>query len=588
MIRLNDSQISAKISYIKDYMKSGNNADASKMDANANVSSKNISTLRDELNKDINIQVNREILRRKIEEMFGIELSNEYIRQLETHELYSHDETNLAPYCVSISMYPFLLDGIQSLGGQSEAPKNIYSFCGNYINLIFAVSSQFSGAVATVEFLLYFDHFAKKEWGENYIKTNSKDVYQLLQSVVYSINQPASARGYQSCFTNITLYDKLYFDSMFGNFVFPCGTKPTYNTLSKLQDFYLNFFRKENEKKLITFPVLTCAYINDGKKPVDKDFEDVMCRNLAKGSTFFKYTSESADSLASCCRLKNEISDNTFSNSMGAGGVSTGSINVITININRLIQDGRDIEDETLKVCKYQHAYRELMKDYQKSGMLPVYDAGYITLDKQFSTIGINGLIEGAESLGIEVVDSDEFEDYISKTVGKMKEVYKNYSKENGFMINLECVPAENLAVKFSKWDKLDGYETHRNVYSSYMYQPENKDLTIVDKMKLHGDRYTKYFDGGSALHLNLENIPSEAQFKTLIRSMIVNKVPYWCENIRRTKCNDCGNLYPETKYVCECGSKNVVYGQRIIGYLKWEDSYSKDRQCESQERYYH
>ena len=198
--------------------------------------------------------------------------------------------------------------------------------------------------------------------------------------MVYAINQPAAARGYQSVFWNISLYDKYYFDSMFGEFVFPDYSKPKWETLEKLQNFFLDWFNDERTKSILTFPVVTVAMLTGEGQCKDQEFARTMAGHLSRGSSFFVYQSDSADSLASCCRLRSEISDNTFSYSLGAGGVATGSINVITINMNRLVQDGRDLATEISKIHRYQVAYRKLMEEYLAAGMLTVYNAGFITL----------------------------------------------------------------------------------------------------------------------------------------------------------------------------------------------------------------
>lgn len=257
MIRLTQEQVNQKISFISNYINANNAADGSKMDANANVSSKNIATLEAELNKDINVQVNRQLVKNKIAQLFGDDLANEYVRQIENHEIYVHDETSLKPYCTSISMYPFLFDGLTKLGGESKAPQHLESYCGEFINLVFAISSQFAGALATVEFLLYFDYFAKKDYGDNYLITKSSTIENHLQHVIYSINQPAAARGYQSVFWNISLYDEKYFNSLFGDFVFPDNAKPNWETLKKLQQFFMTWFNKEKGKSGIN---ISCSY----------------------------------------------------------------------------------------------------------------------------------------------------------------------------------------------------------------------------------------------------------------------------------------------------------------------------------------
>ena len=589
MIRLTDAQVSKKINFIDEYIHSANAADGSKVDANANVTSKNIATMEAELNKDINIQVNRALIKRQIATLFGDELANEYIRQIESHEIYIHDETSLKPYCVSISMYPFLFDGLTKLGGESRAPQHLESFCGEFVNLVFAVSSQFAGALATVEFLMYFDHFATKDYGKDYLNTNKKTIENHLQHVVYAINQPAAARGYQSVFWNISLYDEAYFNSMFGDFVFPDMTKPTWESVKNLQSYFMTWFNEERTKAILTFPVVTAAMLVKNGKPVDEEFTNMCAHELSEGNSFFIYQSENADSLASCCRLRSEISDNTFSYSLGAGGVATGSINVITLNMNRLVQKGVNIKEEVQKIHKYQVAYRKLIEEYELAGLLPVYQAGFISLDKQFLTIGINGMVEAAESLGINVGNNDEYKAFVNSYLKVIYDENKLAKKEYGYMFNTEFVPAENLGVKNAKWDKQDGLFVPRKCYNSYFYKVEDPSTNTLDKIILHGEEIIKYLDGGSALHLNLEETPNKEGFIKLIHATAKAGCNYFCFNIKITVCNDCNHIDKQTTYSCKkCNSLNIDHATRVIGYLKRVSNFSSDRQKEHHLRFYH
>ncbi len=589
MIRLTNTQVAKKIDFINQYINSTNAADGSKVDANANVTSKNIATMEAELNKDINIQVNRALVKQKIEDIFDKDLANEYERQIESHEIYVHDETSLKPYCVSISMYPFLFDGLTKIGGESRAPKHLESFCGEFVNLVFAVSSQFAGALATVEFLMYFDYFAAKDYGTNYLETNKKLIDNHLQHVVYAVNQPAAARGYQSVFWNISLYDQPYFDSMFGDFVFPDMTKPKWESLKKLQTYFMKWFNEERCKAVLTFPVVTAAMLIKEGKPVDTEFTEMCAQELSEGNSFFIYQSENADSLASCCRLRSEISDNTFSYSLGAGGVATGSINVITLNMNRLVQKGANIVEEVKKIHKYQVAYRKLIDEYEKAGMLPVYQAGFISLDKQFLTIGINGMVEAAQSQNIRVGNNDEYKKFVNKYLKAIYLENKIAKKKYGYMFNTEFVPAENLGVKNAKWDKEDGLFVTKDCYNSYFYEVEDTRINTLDKIILHGKEIIKYLDGGSALHLNLEEAPNKEGFIKLIHATAIAGCNYFCFNIRITICNDCEHINKSTTYSCsKCDSKNVDHATRVIGYLKRVASFSSGRQREHEIRHYH
>lgn len=505
--------LAGKKQFIKDYAKASNAATGSKYDANANVTEKNIVTLNGELFKGDVIKVNRAILTDKIRQLYGEDLAKEYIRQLESHELYKHDETSIMPYCVAITMYPFLLEGLQPIGGLSAKPKNLDSFCGMFVNLVFAISSQFAGAVATGEFLMYFDYFARKEWGDDYWKRPEemvdkhrnidKTLEQKFQQIVYSINQPAAARNFQSVFWNISYFDKNYFEGLFGEFVFPDGTKPIWDSLNWLQKKFMTWFNNERTKCILTFPVETVALLTDGEDVVDKEWADFTAEMYSKGHSFFTYMSDSADSLSSCCRLRNEVTDNQFSYSLGAGGIATGSKSVMTLNINRLVQDavnnGYDmieyLRENVQKVHKYQTAYNELLKDYLNDGLLTVYSAGFIHMKKQYLTVGVNGVIEAAEFLGIPVNDNPTYREFMQSILKTISDENRK-AKTKELMFNCELVPAENLGVKHAMWDRKAGYFVPRDCYNSYFYAVEDTSLTILDKFKLHGKDYIKYLDG--------------------------------------------------------------------------------------------
>lgn len=590
--KLSPIQIKTKLDFINNYISAENAAEGSIVDSNSNVTSKNVSTMEAELYKFETIQVNRMIVYERIKERWGVDLANQYLEDIHNHLIYIHDETSLKPYCASITLYPFLFDGSKVLGGTSHAPKNLQSFCGSFVNLMYQIAGGFAGAVATVEFLMYFDYFAKKTYGEDYLITDRKTIEQELQGVIYSMNQPAAARGFQSIFWNISVFDVFYFESLFDEFYFPDGTTPDYKSLSKLQAFFMEWFRKERKKELLTFPVLTAAYLvdKDTRKPKDTKFIDLLADQMSKGHSFFHYESDSADSLASCCRLRNELADNTFSYTLGAGGVSTGSVQVITINMNRLVQ----MEDECLKavvgrVHKYLLAHRSFHEDMIKAGMLPAYTAGFISLDKQFLTIGINGMLESFETMSMCMnKDKKLYKDYLKAALSTISKMNKEALQTYGVRFNTEFVPAENLGVKNAKWDKEDGYYSPRHCYNSYFYPVESDEWSILDRIDIHGKEVSQYLDGGAALHLNLQRIPSYDEAINLIHLNARHGVPYWTTNVLCTVCRDCGNIDPQTLSECpECGSSNVDYGTRVIGYLKLISNFSKGRQKEAKQRYY-
>ncbi|AWB65773.1 anaerobic ribonucleoside-triphosphate reductase [Saccharobesus litoralis] len=597
MQHLSDSLVQHKVQFIDNYIHASNAADGSKYDANANVSCKNLATLENELNKDINIAVNRQLLTAKIRELFGDELAQQYLADLDSHLLYCHDESSLKPYCVSLTLYPLLLDGLVKLGGESKAPQHLESFCGAFINLVFAVSAQFAGAVATVEFLCYFDYFARKDYGDDYLTTHKTTIEAHLQHVVYSLNQPAAARGYQSVFWNISIFSREFGQAMFENFVFPEAAtsddpqlhQPNWDSIDRLQCFFMNWFNEERNKALLTYPVVTAAMLTNDGEPSDLDFANFCAQQNANGNSFFVYMSDNPDSLASCCRLRNEINDNTFSYTLGAGGVATGSINVMTLNINRLVQEGGDLQKQVDNIHKYQVAYRKILEDYQDNGLMPVYDAGFIHLDKQFLTIGINGMVEAAESQGLRAGNNPDYVEFVTNQLKVIFDANRAASKEWGYKFNTEFVPAENLGVKNAKWDRQQGLEVTRDCYNSYFYAVEDNDVNLLDKFILHGKALNQFLDGGSALHLNLEEYPDQEQYLKLYRIAAKTGCNYWTTNVKITLCNDCGYIDKHTRHSCQqCGSTKIDWATRIIGYLKKVSSFSSPRQTEHGLRHYH
>ncbi len=580
----------SRLEFIDRYIAARNSADGSLVDANANVSCKNVAVLSAEIHKQANIRIHRELMDRKLRAMFGDATAERYAGQLERHEIYTHDETApFMPYCASVSMFPLLQHGLVPLGGESRAPKHLASFCGSFINYVFAISANLAGACATVEFLNCFDHFARRDHGEDYLRTHRAEIANHLQHVVYALNQPAAARSYQSVFWNISVFDRHYFESMFGDFVFPDGDRPCWPSVRRLQAFFLEWFNRERERSLLTFPVVTAALVHDREEPRDREFAEMLAGQLGSGNSFFIYASDSVDSLSSCCRLRNALDgDNDFSFSLGAGGVMTGSMQVMTINFNRLVQDGRDLDGQVRDLHRYLVARRATLAEFDAAGLLPIYSARCIVPEKQYLTIGVNGLVEAAEFLGLDPSNNEDYIEWVSGRLRRINELNREASREHGARFNTEFVPAENLGVKFARWDREAGYRVPRPCYNSYFYPVERDDIHVLDKLILHGERVTRWLDGGSALHLNLESYPSEESCAKLIRAAIRTGCNYFCTNVRVTCCNDCNHIDKRTLERCPaCGSDNVDHATRIIGYLKRVSSWSSERQSEHDRRAY-
>ncbi len=603
-----DRDVAERLSFMFDYCDAANPATGSKYDANANVENKNIATLIGELPKRSFIRLNRRLLTDRIKQMYGKALAERYLYLLDNHFIYKNDETSLANYCASITMYPWLLNGTMNIGGNSTAPTNLKSFCGGFVNMVFIVSSMLSGACATPEFLMYMSYFLQQEYGDDFYlradevvdlskkqRTMDKIITDCFEQVVYSINQPTGARNFQAVFWNISYYDKNYFESIFGDFRFPDGQKPSWDALSWLQKRFMRWFNAERTRTVLTFPVETMALLSKDGDVLDKEYADFTAEMYAAGHSFFTYMSDNADSLASCCRLRNEIQDNGFSYTLGAGGVSTGSKSVLTINLNRCVQqatrEGLNYTEYLASIVdlvhKVQLAYNENLKALQVKGMLPLFDAGYINIQRQYLTIGVNGMVEAAESLGIQISDNKEYEEFVGSILGLIEQYNKQYRSKD-VLFNCEMIPAENVGVKHARWDREAGYFVPRDCYNSYFYIVEDPNTDIIEKFRLHGRRYIEHLTGGSALHMNLDEHLGEAQYRQLLRVAAKEGCNYFTFNIPNTLCNECGTIDKRHLEECpHCHSHNVDYLTRVIGYLKRVSNFSVDRQKEAARRYY-
>lgn len=625
--------IRERIDYMNEYSQSNENAaTSSETDANANVTMKNVANLEGEVYKTTNRVIQRQRMKDKLNEMYP-EVAKKYEEDLNSHIIYTHDEATtpvLKQYCMAVSLYPLMMEGVGNIDGITPTPPNdLQSFSGQVTNLIFLLSSQCKGAVAVGEYFIALNYYIVQEFGPNWYekldvitttdhcskqRTIRDAIYKAFKQFIYGVNQPAGNRSYQSPFTNISYYDHTYFDSLFGEFYYPDGTKPQWEAVDCLQRLFMKFFNKLRTKQILTFPVETMAMVYDPKTNdiIDKDYKDFTAEMYAEGHSFFTYISDSADSLASCCRLRNELAENTFNPTSGLTGVMTGSCNVITLNINRIVQDCNKayglkrnggwkentsflkdyLVDILQRVYKYHIAFKTMLYGLEDKGMFAASNGGYIHISKLYSTIGINGLNEAARFLGMTVGNNKEYIEFLQLVLGTIKEQNKIHSIHDAhrpFLFNSEVVPAEGLGGKNYRWDLQDNYwvPEDENLYNSYFFDAHD-DTSVLDKMILHGRQTAQYCDGGSACHINLEDHLSKEQYLKLIDFAIANGTNYFTFNIPNSKCDDCGYITKHPITECpKCHSKNITQYTRVIGYLRPIKSFGKDRQIEANKRVY-
>ena len=520
--------IRERIDYMDRYSNSMDNAaSSSETDANANVTMKNVANLEGEVYKTTNRLIQRQRMKNELQTLFP-EVADQYEKDLNHHIIYAHDES-CAPtvkfYCQADSLYPLMTEGVGNIDGVTpSAPNDLQSFSGQITNLTFLLSSQCKGAVAFGEYFVALNYYVVIEFGPKWYdkldhevtttdcrisRTVKGQILKAFKQFVWGINQPASNRCFQSPFTNISYYDHTYFNALFKDFCYPDGSKPEWKAVDTLQRLFMKWFNEVRLKQVLTFPVETFAMVHDGQDIIDKDYKELCAEMYAEGHSFFTYISDSADSLASCCRLRNELAENTFSPTSGLTGVMTGSCNVITINVNRFVQDTvrkhalqghwqqhtERFKEELVaileRVYKYHIAFKTMLYDLEDKGMFAASNGGYIYMSKLYSTIGINGLNEGARFLGMQVSNNAEYIQFLQLILGTIKEQNKRHSihdRKRPVLFNSEVVPAEGLGGKNYNWDKADGYwvPADENLYNSYFYNAHD-DTSVLDKFILHG-----------------------------------------------------------------------------------------------------
>lgn len=610
-----------RVDYMDDYVNSDSNAaSSSETDPNANVMSKNVANLDGEVYKVFNRKAQRYRMKKELTKLYDKDTAEQYERDIEHHIIYIHDEASspsVKNYCEAVTLYPLLIDGTGNMDGlKTTAPKNLNAFCGQLVNLTFLLAAQCKGAVAFGEFFNFLDYFCAKDFDSQYHKHPSRiasmypkrtildAIHQAYQQIVYGWNQPAGNRSFQSPFSNISYFDSNYWHSMFDDFSFPDGSKPCWERVDFLQRDFMNWLNNERTKTLLTFPVETVALLTDGKKVLDQDYYDFVADMWSKGHSFFLYLSDKPDSLASCCRLRNQINSNVFSFTNGLTGVQTGSVNVITLNLNRIIQDcyrndsthkktfNEYLLDILNRVAKYHVAYKTLIYENEKKGMLTASKANYISMEKLYSTIGINGFNEAAEYLGIVCRDYYDYKGFNQYVLGTIDRFVKDFNKDNPkFQLNVEFVPAESLGSKNYEWDKEDGYEVPaegNHLYNSYFFKTDDPKTSVLEKLALHGRDYTDKLSGGVGCHINLEEHLTKDQYKKLIDFAIEKGTSYFTFNVPNCQCDKCGHIEKHHFDKCpECSSYEVTDWTRVIGYLRPIKSFDKARKYEASRRVY-
>jgi len=553
--------------YFNTLLKQSTMADEN-VDGNANVSQINMVSLQaesrapwDKLNGDYKIW-------KESKHIYGIRVANRmFIRHIHG-DIYKHDSRKVDfPYCYNYSCMKLATLGLPFNEKKSDPPKHLTSFISQLINFVTIASTNQAGACGLADLLIVAAWYVDQDSA-----LTTKDIRQELQSFIYSVNQPFRG-GIESPFTNVSIYDDYFLDSLLPEYIFMDGSSPKKATVKRLQRIFLDLMNDTIEKIVNTFPVITgCIGLKDSKIQ-DKIFLDELCKFNQKFG-FLNFYAGDTSTLSSCCRLKSNTK-NEFFNMFGSGSTEIGSASVASICLPT-VQSFEDLEGRVEDALRTNHVRRKIIQDNIDRGLLPLYTHGFMHLQKQYSTIGLVGIYE-------HIIDSVDYELSLSEytlrvesLLDKVQQICDKWSKKHGYPVNIEQIPGEGAAVKLAAKARYHGVD-NKYVYSN-QFIPLTHPADMLDRIEIQG-KLDKLFSGGSILHLNVsEEVKDYKDEVKLIEYAISKNVIYFARNSNIYRCEEGHVLVGRVDKCSICGKKITDNFTRVVGFLTNTKNWSKVR----------
>lgn len=567
------------------------------IDANANASSKDIASFRTEKGKSIDKVIAANKIFHEIKKKYGLKTAKEWLETEYTGGFYLHDfpSTTYVPYCYAYDLSRLATEGLFFLKNyNSQPPKHLTTFIDDVIEFISFMSNRSSGAVGIPNILVWTYYFWKKDCESGYV-INNPDYYirQSFQKLIYRLNQPFM-RIDQSAFVNVSIFDREYYEALFGGLEFPDGTFAIdyVDEFIEHQKIFMEVVSKIRQENMFTFPVLTYSLLYKDGKFVDEEFARWCSDHNCKWNDSNFFVSGDVTTLSNCCRLLSDTSKlKGFINSIGGTALSIGSVKVNTINLVHIFYElGEEVSEKkylsilkkrTTLCCKVLDRVRYIIQRNIEKGLLPNYCDGGIEMDKQYCTVGILGLYETMEKFGY--IETDEFDNkfytekgmnFAGKIFDVLNETKDNFTDEYSF--NIESVPAEQAAVKLCAKDNIL-FDVRDNFIYSNQWIPLTEKCTINEKIRTSAVLDNKC-SGGAIAHINIDNnFPNTDMAWEMLNYIASQGVIYFCYN---TKINVCKNHhgFVDSDICPECGEKACDTYQRVVGFLTPSKSYSKER----------
>jgi len=575
--------------FSKDFFSATTTADAS-VDANANVTDTSNIAYGIELPKPFFKLNSYFMLWKHMRKLYGMEVANSTVERQLTGDVYINDFHGIAagsPYCFNYSTYDIMLLGLPMVDKiKSVAPKYLYSFKSQLEQFVVIASNSTLGAAGLADLLIVMSYYVK-----NILDTKSdagfsfKDeaacwnyVKETLVSFIYTINQPM--RGNQSPFTNVSIYDSEFLNSLCPQYVFPDGSTPDIYLVQRIQELFLDVMNTEMRRTPVTFPITTaCFSVNDDKKITDEAFIEFIAEKNTEFGFINMYIGKSS-TLSSCCRLRSDT-DNEYFNSFGSGSSKIGSLGVTTINLPRLAFKTVEFSKEPTEQGAYfwselkelvgvaarvNHTKRNIVKSRIDSNNLPLYSLGFMELSKQYSTLGVNGLNECLEILGLNILASDG-QEFVVRILEAINSENDKFQKAYKTPHNCEQIPGENVSIKLADKDRFMGYNDRYELYSN-QFIPLTTKADLLDRIHLQG-LFDSHFSGGAICHLNIEEkVEDTEKVVELIKMCAEKGVIYFALNYNLQRCSE-GHMSVGKKETCGvCGGEVTDNYTRVVGFL--------------------
>lgn len=592
--------------FIDNFTKDNKNTADNTIDSNANVSSKDIQSLCKEKGKPHDKLIAFNKIFYELQKKYGIQTAREWLSLELGPYLYMHDAPSATyfPYCFAYDLSRLAKEGLFFIDNyNNEPPRHLQTFLDDVIEYISFMSNRSSGACGIPDIIIWMFYFWKKDVENNYFLV-SPEYYlkQAYQKLVFRLNQKFYRDQTQTVFSNVSIFDRVYLEELFGGREYPDGTFVIdyIEEIMDAQKLFMEVISETRRTQLFTYPVLTYSLIYKDGKFVDEEFARWASNHNRKWNDSNFFISETAGALSNCCRL---ISDTTqldpFINSIGGTALSVGSVKVSTMNLEAIALEHPDNQEEFLERLKYIQdidmkaldVVRHIIQRNIEKGLLPNFVDGGMEMDKMFCTVGFLGLYEVMEIYGY--INTDEFGNksysddgiiFASKIFDAMNHNKEEFVKDKDYKINLESVPGESAAVKLAAKDRLIFGEEKTHEILSNQWIPLTAKCTIKEKVRL-SSLFDKKCGGGVISHINIESeFPTEESAWKMLNYLAENKVIYFAFN---SKINECENHhgFVGSSTCPECGGKIIDTYQRIVGYLVPSRNYSSARKKEFNKR---